>query len=60
MMGSTIKAGMTIIFITPKKIVTVWARVKADTCQIKGRSLVDNKNNPTTNKIWSKPLGTIC
>ena len=51
MMGSTIKAGMTIIFITPKKIVTVWARVKADTCQTKGRSLVDNKNNPTTNKI---------
>ena len=45
MMGSTIKAGIVTIFITPKKIVTVWARVKADTCQIKGRSLVDNKKS---------------
>ena len=59
-MGSTIEGGIFTICSAPKKIVKVCARVNDDICQISALNLTDNKNNPTTNKMWSKPFGTIC
>ena len=59
MMGSTIWGEINNILRTPKKIVLVWAIVKADTWINKGLNFGENKNKPMTNKIWSRPFGTI-
>ena len=58
--GSTIELDIWTMPKAPKKIVTVWAKVKADTCQISAPQRIESKNKLTINKIWSKPLGKIC
>ena len=57
--GSTIWGEIESMFRTPKKIVIVWASVKAETWINNGLNFGENKNKPITNKMWSRPFGTI-
>ena len=51
MIGSTMLPGMVTYPSAPRARVTVWARVKAVICISSGRSFVDRKNKPTTNRM---------
>ena len=51
MIGSTIIAGIAIIFSVPKNKVIVCAKVKIETCKTKGLSFGDKRNNARTNKM---------
>ena len=43
-----------------KASVSVWAIVNPVTCQRSGFNRVLNKYNPSTNRMWSSPFGTMC
>ena len=57
--GSTIPAGRRTTPEAPSASVTVCAIVKALTCHRSGFSFGDSRNNPMTNRMWSKPPGMI-
>ena len=58
--GSTIVEGIFIISKTPRNKVIVWAKVKIETCKIKGLNFGESRNKAKTKSIWSKPLGIMC
>ena len=58
--GSTTEAGMLTHPIAPKNKANVWASVKILTCHTSDLSPAAKKSKPSTNKMWSRPLGMMC
>ena len=59
MIGSTITDGICTISNMPSARVIEWANVKAVICQNKAEIRDESKKRPTTNKMWSRPLGRM-